>query len=233
MTKAVESLTQRNVAGSSKSQKDALGGLNETILSLRGAMSQLSASGSGTGFEQYMKQMEQMANAQGGINAETLNLMQGKGQGRSGYRSAMRRLAARQEQIRRSLEKMRKEMAGKHEVPGRLDGIASEMEEIIKELQNRRVSRKTIRRQQRILSRMLDSQKSMRERDKSKKRKSKTAIDLVYEGPLGLPENLGERGELLNRELINAMREGYSKDYQDLIRGYYDLLRSNQVGQEN
>jgi len=233
MSKAVESLTQRNVAGSSKSQKDALGGLNETILSLRGAMSQLSASGSGTGFGQYMKQMEQMANAQGGINAETLNLMQGKGQGRSGYRSAMRRLAARQEQIRRSLEKMRKEMAGKHEVPGRLDGIAGEMEEIIKELQNRRVSRKTIRRQQRILSRMLDSQKSMRERDKSKKRKSKTAIDLVYKGPLGLPENLGERGELLNRELINAMREGYSKDYQDLIRGYYDLLRSNQVGQEN
>jgi len=203
-------------------------------LSLRGAMSQLSASGSGTGFEQYMRQMQQMANAQGGLNAETLNLLQGKGgQGRFGNRGALRRLAARQEQIRRSLEKMRKEMAGKHEVPGRLDGIAGEMEEIIKELQNRRVSRKTIQRQQRILSRMLDSQKSMRERDKSKKRKSKTAVDLVYEGPLGLPENLGERGELLNRELINAMREGYSKDYQDLIRGYYDLLRSNQLGQEN
>jgi len=72
----------------------------------------------------------------------------------------------------------------------------------------------------------------MRERDKDKKRKSKTAVDLVYKGPLGLPENLGERGELLNRELINAMREGYSKDYQDLIRGYFDLLRSNQVEQD-
>ena len=233
MTKAVENLSQRNVSGSSKSQKDALGGLNETILSLRGAMSQLSASGSGTGFEQYMQQMQQMANAQGGLNAETLNLMQGKGQGRAGISGAMRRLAARQEQIRRSLEKMRKEMAGKHEVPGRLDGIASEMEEIIRELQNRRVTRKTIQRQQRILSRMLDSQKSMRERDKSKKRKSKSAVDLAHQGPLGLPENLGERGELLNRELINAMREGYSRDYQELIRGYYDLLRGNQVGQEN
>ena len=230
MSKAVENLTQRNVSGSVKSQQDALGGLNETILSLRGAMSQLSASGSGTGFEQYMQQLQQMAGAQGRLNAETLNLMQG--QGRAGNRGAMRRLAARQEQIRRSLEKMRKEMAGKHEVPGRLDGIAREMEQIIKELQKRRVSRKTIQRQQRILSRLLDSQKSMRERDKSKKRKSKTAVDLVHQGPLGLPENLGERGELLNRELMNAMREGYSRDYQDLIRGYFDLLRSNQVGQE-
>ena len=230
MSKAVKNLSERNTRQSSAAQSEALGGLNQTILSLRGAMSQLSASGSGTGFEQYMQQMQQMANAQGGINSESLNMMPGMKPGASrSSRRSMRDLAARQEQIRRSLEKMMKEMAGKNGGPGRLDGIVNEMDEVIKDLNNRRLSRKTIQRQQRILSRMLDSQKSMREREKSKKRKSKSGIDIARRGPSGLPQNRGERGELLNRELLNALREGYSLDYQDLIRKYYDSLRSDQI----
>ena len=228
MSEAVKKLSERNARQGSAAQSEALGGLNQTILSLRGAMSQLSASGSGTGFEQYLQQMQQMANAQGGINSETLNMMPGMKPGGSRSSQSMRNLAARQEQIRRSLEKMMKEMAGKNEGVGRLDGIANEMNEVIKDLKNRRLSRKTIQRQQRILSRMLDSQKSMREREKSRKRKSKSGIDIARYGPSGLPQNRGERGELLNRELINALREGYSMDYQELIRKYYDSLRSNQ-----
>jgi len=229
MSRAVKNLSERNASQSRISQSEALGGLNQTILSLRGAMSQLSASGSGTGFEQYMQQMQQMANAQGGINSESLNMMPGMKPGGSRSSQGMRNLAARQEQIRRSLEKMMKEMAGKNDGTGRLDGIINEMDEVIRDLNNRRLSRKTIQRQQRILSRMLDSQKSMREREKSKKRKSKSGIDIARSGPSGLPQNRGERGELLNRELINALREGYSMDYQDLIRKYYDSLRSNQT----
>ncbi len=227
MSKAVKNLSERNTRQSMDAQAEALGGLNQTILSLRGAMSQLSASGSGTGFEQYMRQMQQMANAQGGINNESLNMMPGMNPGGSRSSLSMRNLAARQEQIRRSLEKMMKEMAGKNDGAGRLDGIVNDMDEVIKDLNNRRLSRKTIQRQQRILSRMLDSQKSMREREKSKKRKSRSGIDIARNGPSGLPQNLGERGELLNRELINALREGYSLDYQDLIRRYYDSLRSD------
>lgn len=229
MSKAVKNLSERNTSQSTIAQSEALGGLNQTILSLRGAMSQLSASGSGTGFEQYLQQMQQMANAQGGINSESLNMMPGMKPGGGLSSQSMRNLAARQEQIRRSLEKMMKEMAGKNDGPGRLDGIVNEMDEVIKDLNNRRLSRRTIQRQQRILSRMLDSQKSMREREKSKKRKSISGIDIARRGPSGLPQNRGERGELLNRELINALREGYSMDYQDLIRKYYDSLRSSQT----
>lgn len=229
MSDAVRNLSERNIRKSTRSQQIALGGLNETILSLRGAMSQLSASGSGTGFEQYMRQLQQMANAQGGINNESLNLLPGSNPGTGGMRDAMRRLAARQEQLQRSLEKMMKEMAGKSDAPGRLDAIVNDMEQVVNELKNRRFSRNTIQRQQRILSRMLDSQKSMREREKSNKRKSKGAVDITRLGPQGLPEDLGERGELLNRELINALREGYARDYQELIRNYFNSLRINET----
>ena len=76
---------------------------------------------------------------------------------------------------------------------------------------------------------MLDSQKSMREREKHNKRKSKGAVDITRLGPQGLPEDLGERGELLNRELINALREGYARDYQELIRNYFNSLRINET----
>lgn len=72
---------------------------------------------------------------------------------------------------------------------------------------------------------MLDYQKSMRERDHSKKRRSKAGVDVARRGPDGLPIDLGERGERLNREMINALREGYSKDYIDIIKSYYNSLR--------
>ena len=180
-------------------------------------MQQLAQSGSGTGFEQYMEQMQQMAQQQGGINSETLSLMPG---GRKQNSDAMRRLAARQKQLRDAMEKMQKEMAGKHDSNSRMDGITKEMDEVLKDLKNTRISRRTIERQQRILSRMLDSQRSMREREYSKQRKSKSGVDLTRLGPSGLPVNLGERDELLNRELMNALKEGYSKDYQEIGRAH-------------
>ena len=46
------------------------------------------------------------------------------------------------------------------------------MEEIIDDFKNQDVQRKTIERQQQILSRMIDSQKSIRQKDFSEKRKA-------------------------------------------------------------
>ena len=99
------------------------------------------------------------------------------------------------------------------------------MEEVIKDFKNRRINERTIERQEKILSRMLDSQKSMTQRDLSKKRKSTEAEEFLYVGPNGLPLDYGERKLILMEAMEQALQEGYSQDYNKMIRNYFQSLQ--------
>ena len=111
------------------------------------------------------------------------------------------------------------------------------MDEVIKDIQKKKYNRKTQERQQRILSRMLDSQTSLTQRGKKDERTSNTAIEgLVYEGPGGLPFDLGQRESIAIQALNRAMKAGYSKDNQLMIKQYFNSLSklpTNQVEQFN
>ena len=84
---------------------------------------------------------------------------------------------------------------------------------------------------------MLDSQTSITQRGKKDERTSDTAIEgLVYEGPGGLPIDLGQRESIAIQALNRAMKAGYSKDNQLMIKQYFHSLSklpSNQVEQVN
>jgi hypothetical protein len=161
-----------------------------------------------------------MAGQQQGINEETQML----GIGKAGQQAAMQRMAARQQQLRKSLEQLRSEIGEGSQKSGDLGGIAKDMDEVIKDLQQNRILRKTLERQQRILSRLLDAQKSLRTQDFKKERKSKTADDFIRESPGQLPGHLGEKRSLLQENLEKALKEGYTREYEELIRQYFELL---------
>jgi hypothetical protein len=131
-----------------------------------------------------------------------------------------------QKGIRKSLEQLMKEMqqSGQNSM-GDLSGIGNEMDEVIKDLQKKKYDRKTQERQQRILSRMLDSQTSMTQRGKKEERKSTSAMeDLVFQGPGGLPMDLGQREDLAIQALNQAMKAGYSRDNQIMIKRYFNSM---------
>ena len=97
---------------------------------------------------------------------------------------------------------------------GDMSGAAQEMEEVIKDLKSRKYSRKTYERQERILSRMLDSQKSLTRRGQKEERLATTANqNNVFIGPSGLPIDLGQRQSITIEALNQAMKAGYSRDY--------------------
>lgn len=95
------------------------------------------------------------------------------------------------------------------------------MDEIIKDLINKNITDKTIERQQRILSRMLDSQKSLTQKDFDKKRESSGGQNFEYTGPLGLPEKQGEKDLLLMKALEQIENENLSPEYNNLIQTYF------------
>ena len=63
------------------------------------------------------------------------------------------------------------------------------------------------------------------QRGEKEKRKSSTASSkIVYQGPGGLPSDLGQRENIALEALNNAMNAGYSKEYQGMIKRYFNLL---------
>jgi predicted acetyltransferase len=98
------------------------------------------------------------------------------------------------------------------------------MKEVVNNLQQNNVNPETIKKQERILSRLLDASKSMRERDYEKKRKAETGTQITRKSPDEIDLNSLEGKDRLREELLKALEEGYSKDYQELIRKYFEEL---------
>jgi hypothetical protein len=227
MAQSINALEERNQRMATAKQKNAMASLNAAVLSLQSAMQMMASSGSTSGFDYFLKQMQKMAGQQGQLNEASLNFLQGKnnqGSLSSEQLAELARLAAEQHRIRESLEALSKEMGNRSDIPGRLDDMVQEMEKVEKELDRLKIDRQTIARQERILRRMLDAQKSVHEREYSQKREAETGKSYSIKTP---DRNQKASDELLERieiEKQQALREGYSHDYEKLIEVYFKKL---------
>jgi len=136
-----------------------------------------------------------------------------------------------QKQVKKSLDQLMEEMKQSGEDGlGDLSGLGKDMDEVIKDLQQKRFTRKTQDRQQRILSRMLDSQKSMTQRGQKEERKSEVAdFNVLFKGPAGLPGDLGQRKSLALDALNRSLNSGYPKEYQNMIKKYFNTISESKV----
>ncbi|HHM24421.1 MAG TPA: hypothetical protein ENJ23_05190, partial [Bacteroidetes bacterium] len=223
MQRAIKNLEERRTAAAAAQQNRAMGGLNETIMQIQAAKQSLQGASSAVGFEEYLKRLEQMAGQQQGINQQTIPLV-GKGQLTMQQQAAMARLAAEQEALRKSLEELQKEFGNRSEITGRLDGIAREMEQVVRDLQRKRVNPRTLERQKRILSRLLDAQRSMHQRDYSKKRESRPGKVYFVRSPREIDQKVLQQRDRFLDDLIRARKAGFYEDYLELIRSYFDAL---------
>ena len=222
MQSALKNLEDRNTGGAPGQQAQAMGGINETIIQVQGAMQSLQNASSASGIDEFMQRLQQMSGTQQGINEETMMLGQGKMSAQQ--QAAMARLAAEQFALRKSLQQLQQEFGNKSEILGRMDGVANEMEEVIKELQRKQVAPRTIDRQRRILSRMLDAQKSLKEREYSKKRRSRSGKTYFVRSPSQIDEKIKQQKDRFLEDLLRARKAGYNDDYLELIRNYFQAL---------
>ena len=96
--------------------------------------------------------------------------------------------------------------------------------EVVQDLLSKNVNPKTIERQRQILSRMLDAQKSIHERELSKKRKAEQAKDYRVIDPGDLKNLTDIERKKLQDALQRTRSEGYQNDYQKLIEAYFKAL---------
>jgi hypothetical protein len=227
MQAALNEMEQRNGQAAGERQGQAMQGLDQAVAGLRQSMQQGAGISMAMGFEQFMQRMMGLSGQQQGINQQTQGLGE-QGMEAMARQAAMARLAAEQAAVKKSLEQLMKEFGQRGEILGRLDQTAKDMEDVVKNLQHNQAGRPTIERQQQILSRLLDAQRSMRERDYSKEREAQTGKNYRALDPGSLPADLGAKKNSLYEDLLRAMRENYTRDYKDLIQRYFDALTKGQ-----
>jgi len=182
---------------------------------------------SGSGMEQMFDQMQKMCNKQSGINQLTEQLGQCGGPGMQlslSEQATMQRLAAEQEAVRKSLAQLEKEFGGSSEILGRLDEMGEEMKKVVDDFERLQVDQSTIERQKKILSRLLDAEKSMRKRDFSKKRRAEAGEDVSRPSPEELPADLFQPDQMSQDDLSKFLEETYPKEYEQLIKEYFKAL---------
>ena len=231
MRTAVDQLTERRAGRAAGHQKSSMMHLNELGLLLSDLLNQMQNSSGGSGnmsMQQMQQQLQQMAGQQQGLNKKMQQFLN-KIQGNRLSIDQQKRLAqmARQQQaIQRELEKLSRNRGVKGKALGDLQKVAEQMEETIKEMRRRNVNRKTIERQRQIHSRLLDAQRSLRERGKSKKREGSEGQDVQRKSPEEVTP--AEEAEQLRRALIRALENGYAPDYEELIKRYFQLLQQSE-----
>jgi hypothetical protein len=98
-------------------------------------------------------------------------------------------MAAEQERIRRAIEQLQEKMKEENgSVPG--GDLPSKMEQTELDLVNKQLTDQMIKRQQDILTRLLEAEKSLREQDMEEERKGETAKDYEKEIPKAFEEYL-------------------------------------------
>ncbi|RLD16342.1 hypothetical protein DRI50_02095 [candidate division KSB1 bacterium] len=226
MNRALQQLSERMKGSGMRYQKKAMAALNRGVGQMMQSAQQLANAKSGTGFEQFMQQLQQIAGKQGQLNKQTMNLFNAGNGGSLSLQQQreMRRIAAEQAALKQALQKLNEKMGRRENMLGRLGKVAQDMDEVVKDLLKNNLNRKTIERQQRILSRMLDAQKSIREREYSKKRQAVRAGHYLAKNPGKIKNPYDMSIKELQDALRQALQQGYNRDYQRLIEAYFKRL---------
>lgn len=233
METAVQSMKNRNGSFAVNQQGEAMQSLNKAAMMMKNSMESMMQAGGGGGMMSMMQQLKKMSGDQMSLNNLT-QMMQKMQQGglTPQQQLEMQRMAQQQQLIQKSLEQLNQEakISGQSsKIPADLEDIIKKMQEVVTDMQGEKLNDELIQKQENILSKLLDAQRSINERDYEKQRESRSGENIAREFPAELdlsdPNSLDE----IRDELSKAVKEGYSRDYEELIRKYFESLQNEEI----
>ncbi|MTI87065.1 MAG: hypothetical protein FH748_03755 [Balneolaceae bacterium] len=236
LSRSLKQMAERDQSQSSVASRQAMGGINEIAFMVANLLEQLQNSNSGSGsgqgmsMQQMMEQMQKSGKNQQQLNQQMQDLINDI-QGERLTKDQMERLnqlAKQQNQIRKQLEELQRSGAlkGGDKLGSELQRAIEEMENTINDLRGGVTDPTLINRQQNILSRMLEAEKAMQERDQQEKREGSTADQILRQTSPEL--TLEELEKQIRNRLNDPNFTKYSADYQRLIEKYFELLKKLQ-----
>jgi hypothetical protein len=234
LNRSLEQMVERNQRSSSVTSREALGGMNDLTSMIASLIDQLmdmqgggSGGGGGMSMEQMIEQLQQMSGDQMRLNQQLQDMINDiQGDRLTRERSErLEQMARQQNEIRRQLRQLQQSGAlnpGDRAL-GELERMIEEMEESINDMRGGMSDPMMVRRQQNILSRMLQTEQSLQERGESEEREG-TASN-PYDTTLPPEMTLEELEQEIRTRLQDPNYTRFSDQYQRLIERYFELLR--------
>jgi hypothetical protein len=196
--------------------------LNRLALELSQNGQQIQQAQSGTGLQEALEQLAELAKQQGSLSGQAsallpLNLSPQAMAGR------LQDLARRQKEIAEKLGGMNNEVGGRDDLLGRLDQLAEEADQIARELSGGRLTPELVARQERLFHRLLDAGRTLERDEVSEERVAERPGDVPPSRPGPLDPALlagGPRFQTPGPEELRMLPPAYRR----LILEYFDRL---------
>ncbi|MBL7842574.1 MAG: hypothetical protein JNK44_01835 [Cyclobacteriaceae bacterium] len=169
------------------------------------------------GSQPNLSQMQQQLN-------DKIEQLKNSGKGGRELSEELAEMAAEQERIRRALQEMQNKMQEKGMGPPGGD-LTERMEETEVDLVNKKLTDQLIQRQRDILTRLLETEKSLREQDMDEERKGEAAKDYDKEMPKAIEEYLRLKEKEV--ELLKTVPPKLYPFYRKEVNDYFKRLREN------
>jgi hypothetical protein len=239
MVKAIDNLAERQTSQASSNQQYVMTSLNNLALLLDEALQQMQQQmankmpGTGNcqkpgGKGSSPANSKEMQDAMGKKLAEMQKKLESGGKnkgktgsgGQDGMSKELAKMAAEQAAIRKEVERMSQELNKDGSGAGKqLGKLAQEMEEIEKDIVNKNITPETLKRNQDILVRLLESEKAEREREKDNKRESNEAKDYSLSNPASFFEYNNRKEREI--ELLKTVPPTLKPYYKNKVNEYF------------
>jgi hypothetical protein len=241
--KAIDDMEERNTVRGIANQQFVMTGYNNLALMLSEALQQMQQQQSenqqqqsgqpkncmkckkpGNGLPNLSKMQKQLSDK----ISQMAEMMKKEGQGQKpgsagqgeGQSKEFAQMAQMQSQIRRELEKINQQenKDGKNPL-GNLGDAIKQMEETEKSLVNKQITAETVKRQQDIMTRLLEAENAQRQRDEKQERESNTGKETERKLPPSLEEYLkAKKSEV---DLYKTVPPALKPYYKSMAEKYF------------
>ena len=240
LDKSLDMLEERNKTVSSDHQQRTMTYLNDLALMLSEVMNQMQQQmaskmpgsqmcnkpGGGSAGQKGKVPMDKITQGQQQLNKEMQQLSEQMKDGKQGKMSKeFAQMAAKQAALRKALDELNQEKKEQGKGMPELDNISDEMNKIEIDLVNKRLDNETLNRQQQIMTRLLEAEKSDRQRDQDEKRQAESAREQKRSMPPALEEYIRQReAEIEQYKSVSPDLRPY---YKLLVEEYYQSLKNS------
>ncbi|MEM6524355.1 MAG: hypothetical protein AAF693_11200 [Bacteroidota bacterium] len=224
MDKSVEAIKDRKKPKAVSEQQFTMTSMNNLALLLDDVLQQMQENlaeamgkpqkGKGNQKSQSLGELQQQLNQQ-------INELKQSGKTGRELSEELAKLAAEQQRIREALKEMQEKLENEGGgSPG--DGIPEKMEETEIDLVNKQITEKTIQRQKEILTRLLEAEDALRERDKDEERKAETGRDYEKQLPKAFEKYLKIKEQ--ETELLKTIPPKLYPYYKKEVNEYFQRI---------
>ena len=237
MRSSIEDLEDRKKTRASGAQQLSMKNINDLALMLSEVLNQMQQQMSSMMAGQQMCSNPQqgqgkkgnfpsdkMSKGQQELNQRMQQMREGMQQGKGMSSKEFAKMAARQAALRKALEeKQRQAQESGKGVSKELQELIDKMDQTETELVNKRLTNEMLKRQQDILTRLLQHEKAEREKEYDNQRKSESAQQFERKLPPSLEEYIKKRESEI--ELYRAVSPSLKPYYKFLVEEYFKTLK--------